>query len=618
MASFSQSDYVKARKQSLYDTVAQLVEELAGHDADTGALDARVEAFLVLAGAEFSQWIFDNPQANQSCEAHASLWSDVFWPMVRCYKELASSATDSQRRLDVVCKNLHRFYKVFVTRAIENYGYTPELRYIAAALKLTPLVYDEWVEKRTALSVWLVSGSLCYMGNLNQCRYLSDGCFADDAEYLEVMTYFRLSMKILPFGETLYDQGTTASHHQDPFTSAYYFLLSFNVRKGIAVKGKKQFQRQCKSILDSGFLQSTLEGIDGSLDYSLKLLLVDFFQFYSANSSSSTAVSDVSTVLNRMKDLVQANDIPSHLLTKISIIQVVMTKAFESKSAEPYSQFLSFTLKSLELFLDIALDLADFKGIFRSTGGKVNSVIALLLPSFRVYFSWLKHGWVKSWQDIYPCDKVLTKLIRFLEHLRKARGFEFGLKTATPATMWSRLEMILSSSQKQDSDDVSKEWLLYDNEEESQCLGLNVFSGELDFPSGIKAPPRGDKRALEAYRIQCLLFTGYGLTKMKNSFVQLAVSKQEVCFRPAGILLPAPTVSASPGKKPIVLLARNPTMNGQDRVSLKSLPTTPKKQILKRGVDGIADATVRLNIANGGPDSQSESEEELVFCGRKT
>lgn len=593
---------VDSRKQPASETKSSAPNSLE--------LDQQIEGFLTFVGARFCLWIFAD--ISNSISLQTDLWVSFFAPVVSVYRSdiIGSKHPDpnveklATKRFDRVCKHISYFYKLFITRLIENHGYTPQLHYAVSILHLIPDVpranpTPATMEKNAPVLHRSVHDCLCHMGDLSRYRTINMGTL----DYTHAMIYFNAAFKIYPVsGVPLNQLGNISYATSDIFSAAYHFIQSVTVTEPFPDDNSnlRTILKKLLKLKPSDFAKLRIAGIievfganksandfgeetnlaiiaedeDGKEDTKIRkgvaetkevmmFILQLYSSYYMAHVSPGKSVylseSTQVELASKLSGLVRSKLVTSKLLLKLAIISILFVHLLEnhdrandqtdfSDSTTAHFAVLSLTLRILDNLVSVALELADDSGVIL-TGRRIKPAIVNMLPAFRVYFDWIRkqvsRKKVSEWSlGSHLVSNLLPKVARLLELFRTASGFKFDVVTAVTRSMWDRFNDILKLQEETfpsngtvtgtETDETSSIWreaqtkknqkerLLYDNDEENQCAGMCALYGGLDdTPSGLASVTRKQRAALEAYRVQCLLFTGVEISRLTPSFLEL-------------------------------------------------------------------------------------------------
>lgn len=592
------------------DSRKQPAPEAKGSTPNSLELDQQIEGFLTFVGARFCLWIFADIANSTSLQT--DLWVSFFAPVVNVYRSdiIGSKHPDpnvgklATKRFDRLCKHISYFYKLFITRLIENHGYTPQLHYAVSILHLIPDVprvnpTPATMEKNAPILHRSVHDCLCHMGDLSRYRTINMGTL----DYTHAVIYFNAAFKIYPVsGVPLNQLGNISYATSDIFSAAYYFIQSVTVAEPFPDDNAnlRTILKKLLKLKPPGFAKLRIAGIiemfganksanefgdesslaiiaedeDGKEDTKIKkgvaetkevmmLILQLYSSYYMAHVSPGKSVyfseSMQIELARKLSGLVRSKLVTSKLLLKLAIITILFVHLIEkdnqvkdqtdsNDSTTAHFAILSLTLRILDNLVSVALELADDSGVIL-TGRRVKPAIVNMLPAFRVYFDWIRkqvsRKKIAEWSLDNPLvNDLLPKIACLLEHFLTAFGFKFDVVTAVNRSMWDRFNDILKLQEETfptngnatgtETDETSSIWreaqtkknqkerLLYDNEEENQCAGMCALYGGLDdTPSGLASVTRKQRAALEAYRVQCLLFTGVEISRLTPSFLEL-------------------------------------------------------------------------------------------------
>lgn len=209
-------------------------------------LDESILALLTYTGSEFSLWIFDN--FIDSISLQNTLWTSFYYLAIKCYRQHvvgkyndeemsklpAKARTLIYDRFINLCKHITYYYKQFITRMIEKFGYTPQIHYVISVLRLVPenLNHPFASNQKTFPSLHSsIHDSLCHMGDLSRYRSLLRYHPQEaNSSYSHALIYYTTASKIRPSsGVPLNQLGNINYSRGDVFTATYYFLRSMAV-----------------------------------------------------------------------------------------------------------------------------------------------------------------------------------------------------------------------------------------------------------------------------------------------------------------------------------------------------------------------------------------------------
>lgn len=501
--------------EPLLNKLSQEEVALDGKPQDVSDLDESIEGFLTFVGSKFSLWIFDSFM--DSIALQTELWVSFFYPVVNRYRtevvgkykdnfqEKPVAASQAIKRFDKICKHVGHFYKQFVTRIVENFGYTPQLHYVVSILHLTPSRESSSpsANEKMAPAIHLsVHDSLCHMGDLSRYR-TSNGFKSDHMDYTHALVYYTTAFKIQPSSGMPFNQlGNISYSTGDIFSGTYFFLRSVAVdepfRDGssnLRIILKKLLKIKDTSLpklkiagVDSAEPIADENGIDNGEDFedvtnaklrkskenvaevkeNLMRLLQLYSNYYMSHLPNAKAHdAQLSEALqieltDKTYELVKARLIPSKILVKLSIISITFIWLLEQANDgsrtgmlnDAYKASLGLTLRLIDKLLSATLYHAsqDEFGIMH-LGDRVKPAVKTLLPAFRIFFDWMNKQAdqmrIVEWgQSSLQCNALFLKMSQLLEHLRKAFGFQFDIFTAVPRSNWDRFEDILKQQEE--------------------------------------------------------------------------------------------------------------------------------------------------------------------------
>lgn len=633
-------------KESFVNTLREVLNELSEPEKNSKAIDKEVESLLTFIGATFSRWLFDNFEESKALVGQ--LWDDIYSPVISWYRDKLAEEKDenAERRFQRICKHISHYYKVFITRAIENYGCPLRLQYVVASLHLdpVPLPHGEPTVKASLL-LSTVARSLYYMGALS--GYRTESSLTGGADYSHAIMYYRVGSKILPCGPPLNELGRVHLKIKDYFSAMYYFVLSMTVRKP-SPAGSRNFKAALNRVILRNEFQITQYQITNETEKDIteiKQILGDALRIYGSlylrnlsktNTEYGEAWEQTTTpIVEKIKKQMQSKTFPPRLLVKLSIISIVFPSLLDIDSGHSIAS-LRFALMIMDSMLSVALEIADNSehGVLLADDQRIAPIIAVLLPSFRVYFDWIeKQNPYRKWPKLVSHNDLYSKMARLLEHFRNAYGFKFDVQSAVSRSLWDRLDDAIKQENMDDSTSngeatsneikskrvlmlqKQRQCLLSSNDEETQCAGLRVL-GELVVPCGLMLDKRiNTKTGNEAYRVQCILFSGVQLARQKDSLIELVEDEGETKFKynmeKTATVGDELSSSGQSGILPREALLQNqkeqiaPTPVKMD-IGDDSQPTPPPLDITMPGSPH--------NVSNG--DNSSDEEEEILFVGR--
>lgn len=501
--------------EPLLSRLSQEEDDSSSNPQDTLELDESIEGFLTFVGSKFSLWIFDSFLDSESVQTE--LWVSFFYPVVNRYRteivgrykddysEKPVAASRASKRYDKICRHVGHFYKQFVTRVIENFGFTPQLHYVMSILHLVPSRASSTppANEKMAPTIHLsVHDSLCHLGDLSRYR-TSNGRVPAQMDYSNAAVYYTTAFKIQPTsGMPLNQLGNISYSTGDIFSGTYYFLRSVAVDEPFR-DGSSNLRIILKKLLkikDSSLTKLAIAGINHTeenedesesdvLDDSddnvntgsrkdqesiveVKETLMRLLQLYSNYymshlPNSKKQDSELSEALqieltDKIYELVKARLIPSKILVKLVIMSITFVWLLEqandknpSKSlTDAYQSCVALTLRLIDKMLSVALFHASQGEVETlSLGERVMPVIRTLLPVFRVSLDWInkqaKDMRIVEWgQSNAQCNALFFKVTQLLEYLRKSYGFQFDIETAVARSNWDRFDDVLKQQEE--------------------------------------------------------------------------------------------------------------------------------------------------------------------------
>lgn len=487
-------------------------------------LDESVIALLTYIGNQFSVWIFSDFVNSNSLQV--TLWSSFHYLSIKYYQQLVLgnvkvSGTDevtrktedlNQQRYINLCKQITYFYKQFITRLIEKFGYTPQIHFVVSSLRLTPdnLSSPTNVIQKIIPTIHLsIHDTLCHMGDLS--RYLSaleDQSTEITKNYSHALIYYTTASKIAPSsGVPLNQLGSISYSRGDLYSATCYFLRSVAVDEPFKdTTNLRVMLRKISKIKDSAFASTPIFGLRdseyedketiGKVKETLLQTLQLFSNLYlaqiSAKGEKQLQISSVDLLHseNHQKELAKKiynhskkKEIPSRILVSLVIIAIVFVWLLKKSADEQekdldlkkkpskayltprsaYKSALSFTLKIFDQLLSVTLKYTTSSNLSLCTEKKLPSEIGSLLPVFRILFDWMHKQMaddsITSWgQDMSECNAIFLKSWQLIEFLRQRYNFDFDVLTSVAKSNWDRFDEVLKqqtyaiSSSNEDDD----------------------------------------------------------------------------------------------------------------------------------------------------------------------
>lgn len=208
-------------------------------------IDETIEGFLTFVGAKFCLWIFED--FPNSTALQTELWVSFFYPVVNRYRtdvvgkyrdfdQDDSTAGDvALKRLHGACKRIGHFYKLFLARAIEIFGFTTQVHYVVSVLHLhpdTPRASSSPFASKDIVPILHQSfhDVLCHLGDLSRYRTASRCGVSTPLDYKYALIYYKTAFKIQPqSGIPLNQIGNICYSTGDIFSGVLYFLKSVSV-----------------------------------------------------------------------------------------------------------------------------------------------------------------------------------------------------------------------------------------------------------------------------------------------------------------------------------------------------------------------------------------------------
>lgn len=520
-ASEDKGELVVSLRKTLESLLGRLNQRLDqdedGKSHDVAEVDDSIEAFLSFVGSKFSLWIFDDLMDSRVLQTE--LWVSFFYPAVNKYRtevvgrykdevqENPVAASQATKRFDKICKHVGYFYKQFVTRVVETFGFTPQLHYVVSILHLN---LSRSISTPTANQAMIptihlsVHDALCHLGDLSRYR-TSNGAKTSYQDFTHALVYYTTAFKIQPSsGMPLNQLGNISYSTGDIFSGTYYFLRSVAVDEPFK-DGSSNLRIILKKLLkikdsflaklniagigsnDDTVDDSTLDVINEELDdkaasgvrYSkenvadVKENLMRLLQLYSTYYMShlpsmkrhdhSLSHSLQIELTDKFFELVKARLIPSKILVKLAITGITFVWLHEqvrevdksAQSFDAYNSCLGLTLKLLDKLLSVVHYHAaqDEYGILDSFGSRLKAPVRTLLPVFRIYFDWInkqvKDMRFTEWHlGNTTYNPLCVKITQFLELLRKAKGFQFDVLTAVARSNWDHFDDVLRQQEE--------------------------------------------------------------------------------------------------------------------------------------------------------------------------
>lgn len=534
-------------------------------------VDEPIQEFLSFVGSKFSLWIFDDLMNSHALQTE--LWVSFFYPAVNKYRtdvvgkykddtqQTPVAASQAAKRFDKVCKHVSHFYAQFVAQVIETFGFTPQLHYAVSVLHLKLTARSRSAptnanEKLVPAIHLLVHDALCHLGDLSRYRVSngSNKSASTQQDFSHALVYYTTAFKIQPSsGMPLNQLGNISYSTGDIFSGTFYFLRSVAVddpfKDGSA--NLKIILKKLLKIKDSVLSEVAIAGIESKeeLATSVKANLMRILQLYSnyymsqfpntkQHNHSLSATLQVE-LTDRLFDLLKTGSVPSEILVKLAITSITFVwlheKVCESdgsaKSLDAYTSSLELTLRLFDKILAAVLH--------HEESTELQPSVRAFVPAIRVYLDWINKQLVdisfSKWRissSLYT--PLFQRITDVLELLRKADGFKFEILTAVARSNWDHFEDVLRQQDEDSSDSDSEDddnedsqhgrvrAALYENDEETQCLGLLPVHGGLDdTPSGLAASARGQKASQDIYRAQCALFSGVEISRLPMTFLKL-------------------------------------------------------------------------------------------------
>lgn len=477
-------------------------------------LDESIVGLLNYIGSQFSVWIFDD--FVNSNKLQTTLWSSFHYFTIKHYQQavLGKSNVDASEphfqhtryieneRFISICQTITHYYKSFISKMIEHYGYTSQIHYVVSCLRLKPDQQNQHSSvKQKILPVLHLSihDALCRMGDLSRYRAsLEDQLTKISSDYSQALIYYTTASKISPSsGVPLNQLGNINYFRGDIFTSTYYFLRSVAVDEPFKdVSNLRLILRKLSKVKDGEFSEMPIYGLsEQGFDtiekfHQIKRVLFQITQHYSnlylaqysskgdTAKASSTGFFESSGLKARQDELAEEfyncckrGEIPGRILVNLVIVSIIFmwllkkgidervgkgtkSKASLLSSRLAYQNALSFSLKLYSQLFSVAL----MQTTTRLADERLPEEFMLLLPVFRIIFDWvhkqLVDDSITDWRlDMTECNAMFLKLWQLVGYLRGKYGFEFDVLTAVARSNWDRFDEVL----KQQTYDVCRE-----------------------------------------------------------------------------------------------------------------------------------------------------------------